>query len=316
MTTSARLWILEGPDGGGKSTLAAQLARVTGARVVHLGPFPRITRGLGRLYVEAMLPALQGLADVVLDRSWLSEPIYAEARRHAPARLNATDLRMLERVAARCRTTVVRCLPPLATCAKVWAARRGTEYLRTAEELAGVWGLYAVGPETGLPVVNFDYTAGVDELSVIQQLCIDFPRTFTTCPHALATASAGYLDASVLLVGDKFAAHKEQDTLQQYPFVSFTGDGCSRWLTTQLAEAGVIERALLWANVDQDLRALLMTAPRVKTVVALGESAADVLNDVVPADIRVVRVAHPQHVKRFKHHKRYELLDVLAEVLS
>lgn len=306
--TSRRLWIIEGPDGSGKSTLAAQLSH-RGARVTHLGPFPRVTKGLARLYLEAMLPALHGFCDVVLDRSWLSEPVYAEARRHAPSRLGRVDLRMLERAAARCQTTVVRCLPPLAACAEAWAARRGTEYLRTAEELAGVWGLYAVGLATQLPTIDFDYRAQ-HEITVI--------KAGATHAHPLAVASAGYLDAPVLLVGDRFADHKDSDALAQYPFVSFSDGGCSRWLTAQLDRAGVAERSLLWANADQDIGALFSAGACPRVVVALGEAAVDKVETLSLRvnGIKIVRVSHPQHAKRFGFKARYELLDVLKEALS
>ena len=58
--TPRKLVILEGPDGGGKSRLAATLTEALGARLVHCGPFPRVTTHLAHLYVEAMLPALLG----------------------------------------------------------------------------------------------------------------------------------------------------------------------------------------------------------------------------------------------------------------
>jgi hypothetical protein len=305
--TSKRLWVLEGPDGGGKSTLAVDLAARTGADVVHCGPFPQVHHGLGRLYVEAMLPALLGHRDVILDRSWLSEPVYAAARRHQPSRLTAVDLRMLERVAARCQTTVVRCLPPLATCATAYAARKDLEYLKSADELAEVWGLYAVGLRTGLPTVDYDFTA---EGPLVPGLV-----TATTAAHQLGTASAGYLDAPVLLVGEAFAAHKEQDPLHQAPFVSFGAGGCAQWLTAQLERAGVPERQLLWVNADQNLAAVLFNA-RPKVVVALGEAAAMAVAAAVPAGVAVACVAHPQHAKRFHHRASYELITVLKEALS
>lgn len=308
--TSKRLWIVEGPDGSGKSTLVNEMQRQhPDARVVHLGPFPNVTKDLGRLYVEAMLPALQGLAPVILDRSWLSEPIYAEARRHAPSRLGSVDLRMLERVAARCRTTLIRCLPPYEACAAAYCERRAVEYLKTESQLKHVYLLYANGHACELPQVIFDRTAPAG-----------WPRdapSDPTAPHPLSVASAGYLDAPVLLVGDRFAEHKEHDPLQQYPFVSFSDGGCSRWLTAQLERAGVGERQLLWVNADQDLGALLRQAPNLKLIVALGEAAAEVVNVIAPARVaagaKVVHVPHPQHQKRFGFKAPYPLIDVLKE---
>jgi hypothetical protein len=308
--TSKRLWVLEGPDGGGKSTLAVDLAARTGADVVHCGPFPQVHHGLGRLYVEAMLPALLGHRDVILDRSWLSEPIYAAARRHERSRLSPVELRMLERVAARCQTTVVRCRPPLATCLDAYRARKPIEYLRDEAQLAAVWHLYDK-LATGLPTVDYDYTnTVVDTVAYLLD-----GRAPSTAAHQLGVASAGYLDAPVLLVGEAFAAHKEQDPLYQAPFVSFGAGGCSRWLTAQLERAGVPERQLLWVNADQNLVAVFFNA-RPKVVVALGEAAAMAVAAAAPAGVKVVQVAHPQHAKRFHHCAPYELITVLKEALS
>jgi hypothetical protein len=305
--TSRRLWILEGPDGSGKSMLAAELAR-DGARVIHCGPFARITHGLGRLYLEAMLPALQGFTDVVLDRSWLSEPIYADAFRHGHRRLAPADLRMLERVAARCRTVVVRCLPPLGTCLTSYRGRRVSEYLQREEQLAAVWRAYAAGMKTTLPVVDYDYTAphGLHWIDAV----------VTTTAHPLKVASAGYLTAPVLLVGEAFSDVGEYDCLQQYPFVSFGSSGCATWLADQLAVVGLMENQLLWVNADGGLAELAAVA-RPRLVVALGERAAKAVDDRgFSAGTHVATVQHPQYHKRFRFNKPYPLLDVIKEGLS
>ena len=80
-STSAKLTIFEGPDGGGKTTAAEKYAKETGAQYVHFGPLPHVKDSLARVYVEAMMPAILGLQDVVFDRSWLSEIPYGTAFR-------------------------------------------------------------------------------------------------------------------------------------------------------------------------------------------------------------------------------------------
>src|SRR4051812_18522188 len=121
-THSKRLVILEGPDGAGKTTLAEQLGR-RGWLVVHLGPFLQVDDDLARLYVEAMMPAILGHADVVLDRCWLSEIPYGLVMRDGDDRLG-WQRRLLERLALRCRATVIRCLPPREIAKSWWTARR------------------------------------------------------------------------------------------------------------------------------------------------------------------------------------------------
>jgi polyphosphate kinase 2 (PPK2 family) len=111
MIDSKVLTIFEGPDGSGKTTAAREYAEQTGARYVHFPALPRVKHGLGRMYVEAMLPALLGYHDVVFDRCWLSETPYGEAFREGQDRLTQADRRMLERLALRCGAVVVKCLP-------------------------------------------------------------------------------------------------------------------------------------------------------------------------------------------------------------
>ena len=306
---AARLWILEGPDGSGKSMLADALVGaggvLAGAHRVHCGPFPQVGRGLARLYVEAMLPALLGHRDVVMDRSWLSEPIYAQARRHAPSRLDAVDLRTLERVAARCQTVVVRCLPALDRCLAAYRERRPTEYLKSEAELRAVWDLYAAGLRTTLPTVDYDYADGPPPG--------DRAQTAATLPHPLAAASSGHVKAEALLVGDRLDEIREHDPLLRLPFVGLSGSGAARWLTAQLERAGIPESKLLWAcaNEGDGLRPLL-AAPgvRPRIVVALGDAASRAVDHdvgLIPG-VEVVCADDPRRARQQSASRPYELI--------
>src|ERR1700743_601382 len=104
---SAPLIIFEGPDGSGKTSAAKALAKKMNARYVHHGPYSRMGSGLPRIYLESMLPAIYGHQPVVLDRSWLSEIPYGIAFRDGMDRVGIRR-RILERVALRCQTIVVR----------------------------------------------------------------------------------------------------------------------------------------------------------------------------------------------------------------
>ena len=104
MKTSKKLTIFEGCDGSGKTTAAREFAEQTGAKYVHFHNLPRIKKGLGRMYVEAMLPALLGYQEVVFDRSWLSETPYGEAFREGRDAGTVGDA--LWRVSRAVRTSV------------------------------------------------------------------------------------------------------------------------------------------------------------------------------------------------------------------
>src|SRR5882757_4772670 len=107
MKTCGSLTIFEGPDGSGKTTAAKAFAAEMGARYVHLPQFKRVTTGLPRMYLEAMLPALLGYQDVVMDRCWLSEVPYGRVFRDGADRVGEISRHMLERVALRAGALVV-----------------------------------------------------------------------------------------------------------------------------------------------------------------------------------------------------------------
>lgn len=311
--TCRRVTIFEGPDGSGKSTAAAKYAEATGARLVHCGPLPRVTaRGLGRYYLEAMAPALDGYEDVVLDRCWISEPIYGRAFRGGLDRLGRAGRRLLERVAMRCDARVVLCLPPWETCHANWQARRalGGELLDQEEQYQQVFAQYAPKAAqyrlTELPTYHYDYTAG-QPLSIYSS-----PMSL----HDVDAPTAGHLGAKVLLVGDEPSAPTDYDWLRQYPLCGLHPGGCSRWLAATLHEAFVAESQLLWTNANaprarQVVEAFRATRAGVR--IALGDVAARQLKQWdVPAEV----VPHPQYWKRFCRGKAYPLVSLLKEVLQ
>lgn len=229
------LTILEGPDGGGKSTLAE---KYKGARVVHFGPMLEVTDHLPRMYVEAMLPALLGYQDVVMDRSWLSEPIYAEAMRNGDERLTFIDYRMLERLAARCGTAVVKCLPRLKTCLKTYQSRKEEEYLDELEQLAKVHDGY-VNMKTDLPCFVYDYEESPYP-----------PRLHRTSAHYAGSNTSGNLFGDILFFIPKPETHASRDTLAQFPGVRFSDspeDTIPDSLTVDLMAADIPEDRVMFA---------------------------------------------------------------------
>lgn len=299
MSTSKRVTIFEGPDGGGKTTAAKIYAEATGARYVHLGSFPRVNRGLPRLYVEAMLPAILGYQDVVLDRCWISEFPYGSVFRSGHLRVGAAGCRMLERLALRCDARVVVCLPPIDAVVNSFRARRGKEMLNDEAELLRVYHLYHT-QLTRLPTKFFDYTTD-KVLSLL--LWQNHSKR-----HPLELQTAGNWTAPWVLVGEEFALHKDLDPLYQWPFASFSSEGCSEWLTDQLELGRIWEPDLLWVNANQDLSFLHKLEPR--GIVALGNVATSALRD---AKLEAMTVEHPQCSKRFHPSEIYELIKLLQE---
>lgn len=305
--------ILEGPDGGGKSFAAQQLLRTTGARYVHCGAFRHVKKNLARFYVDAMLPALLGYDTVILDRCWLSEVPYGFGFRHGAVRLTVSDRRMLERLALAGGAKVILCLPPWENVLATWQSRKGEEYLKTRDQLAEVYHQYE-NLRTDLAVTVYDYTQSAEGVVTVPN-----PGRFD---HVVPWA-AGLAEAQTVLVGESFGEPREHDSFWQWPFVSFSSTGCSRWLTQCLEAWGVPERELAWINADQldevgarwlrfgaggDRVSNPMNHPR--RVVALGAKAHRTLDRFkVPHHT----VPHPQAWKRFHVGEVYPLHDVLTK---
>lgn len=300
MNHSKRLTIFEGCDGSGKTTAALEFAKQTGAKYVHFHNLPRVRKGLARMYVEAILPALLGYQDVVFDRSWISETPYGEAFREGQDRLTYADRRMLERLALRCGGILIMCQTAWETVRDNYRKRKGQEMLKNEHQLREVYDLYKLH-RGHLPWLGYDFQhAKLEDIYTASE-------TIRTPCHPLDVQSAGNWEANIILVGENFAERKDQDPWYQWPFASFSGEGCSQWLTSEL-EYVRQESELLWVNADQDLRFLLDIDTGLKQVVALGSKAGAELGKL---GISAVTVAHPQHHKRFHSSQPYELIKLI-----
>jgi thymidylate kinase len=154
--------IFEGPDGGGKSTAAKAFAEKTGATYVHHGPYTG-ENYITHHYLDSMVPALSGVCDVILDRCWISEPIYGAVHRNGKIRVSDTARRFLEHTAATlCVVKVLIYLPPYDVCLANFNRRRGQEYLDSARKLRAVYDLYnglsTTGFSAAFSVKYVDYT--------------------------------------------------------------------------------------------------------------------------------------------------------------
>ena len=95
------------------------------------------------------------------------------------------------------------------------------------------------------------------------------------------------------------------------PFVGT--DGCARWLAERLDEERIPEHRLYWVNAKRPdgslTRVGFLQKLRPKRIITLGNTAKlwAQLNKLHHA----IHVPHPSYWKRFHHHDRYPLLDVL-----
>ena len=156
--------ILEGPDGAGKTTLSESLRqRLQSSHMVHVvkhGPYKGVaSEDLCRIYFRAMTPALTFNDHVIMDRSWLSEPIYGEVYRNGDNRIDMPRRRMLERAALSRGAVVIHCQPDFEVCAKAFSSRTEDEYLDNLAQLQQVYdGYETLAQRTALPTIHYDYT--------------------------------------------------------------------------------------------------------------------------------------------------------------
>lgn len=156
----ARLVVIEGPDGAGKTTLAAEIARRHGHEVRHEGPPPPNQDPLlyyfGRLY-DAHL-ATFATRGQVLDRFALGERVYGPILRNQD-RLGAEGWRRIRRALDSIDAVRILCLPDYETCLEQWRARNADrlELIRremTFKATYDAWVLYRDDPGQ----LVYDYT--------------------------------------------------------------------------------------------------------------------------------------------------------------
>ena len=139
--------ILEGPDGAGKTTLSDKLRQILQQdRMTHVikhGPYKGLhAEDLCKIYFRSMSQALTYNDHVILDRAWLSEPVYGNVYRNGQCRVDMPRWRMLERVALSRGAIVIHCQPSFELCEQTFTSRAKDEYLDTVKQLKAVYDEY------------------------------------------------------------------------------------------------------------------------------------------------------------------------------
>jgi hypothetical protein len=112
--TAAPLYLLEGPDGAGKTSLAERLLTAADAdgwetAYLHNGPSGDLPGSLYRHYRAQLLEAAEMAEDGVaycVDRSWVSERVYGPVYR-GHSRITEGQSRRLEHLALRWGFTIL-----------------------------------------------------------------------------------------------------------------------------------------------------------------------------------------------------------------
>ncbi len=103
------IFVFEGPDGAGKTTLAKALTEYLGGRYVHLTYRFRDKMDVYHYAAIRLVAHLSQHQPVILDRWWISEILYAEAYRGGSKFMKRHFL--LEHIATKMGVVYVACVP-------------------------------------------------------------------------------------------------------------------------------------------------------------------------------------------------------------
>lgn len=321
-----RLIIVEGPDGAGKSTLVKELKMIydrsdqfTEVRVMHHGPYKGEEKIVAKYFTPIARAMIEGTTALIMDRSWLSEPVYADALDRGASRISLEEDRMLSRAALALECEVILCMPPYEVC----AANRPEDTDFLADVYAGYLNLSTLMEacdsrwiEIGchLNTTLYDYTKNI-------------PLNLSRRYYNSGPGSGLYNDTSVLMVGDRPNTARHGELKHRLPFVSFgRRDGCSWWMAQKLNEARINERELYWINAyDQagaPTSARFMFELTPQAVVLLGTNAMKwwklegrFAAAQIDVDLPVYEEYHPQAWKRFHYNEEYHVTKVLKEII-
>lgn len=300
-----QIYLLEGPDGGGKSTLARAIIKETGAAYIHatyrmINQQPR--------YHTALLELALKLAQhrpVVMDRGWLSEPIYAAAFRGGSKTPYIGQF--LDRVALRYGIKVILCLPNNKQQYLEEYARLKTQRVEMYDTMEKVYDLYQNwlvlnANRPNLMLVNRFIDGPVEKIAqqVLKrtryQMEHDFVSLGTEGSSITDRRFAGNPMAKVVLVGDK---SNPKGRRAVWPFFDY-GDS-SLWLTRSLALMGVHEHELAWLNINDQADNIQWERGELdfyhgSKFIALGNNASRSLDSLC---IDHDAIYHPQYYRRF-----------------
>lgn len=283
-------FILEGPDGAGKTTLAETLKGTTW----HHSYYPE----LRTMFIESVKSIVSG--SLCVDRMYYSELVYAPIY-HKVQQRYGNMTRMLDRVIMGYDRTVVMCLPSYEVCHKAWSSGR-EEMVSDEAEFKKIYDAYAA-LKINTPHVYYDWTKETIDDLVMKVEALKVPKN-------LGPGIGSFKKGNILIVGDKPSNPLIDIDL---PFVHL--DGCSPWLADQLAKTDVPESDLYWINgfgldgVMTDPSFIDKLEP--SKIIALGSQAQRWCEI---AGVNHLRTEHPQFWKRFRNSDVYPLVNILRSL--
>lgn len=329
------IFVLDGPDGVGKTTLAQQFVKQLGAKYLHLTY--RWKDKIWLYHTAAMKYALHH-QPIVIDRWWPSEAVYAAAYRGGSTW--PMQGRMCERVALKHGVIYIMCLPESVEAAVEQHGKLKEEREEMYDDIGDVARLYLdlwdgnIEHEDSGQYLDFlirtggmkrqdnavRYTIGeyghamdwfVDRMVMISQQWREQqypPALLPGVPNILGHA----LTAKYVLVGEQI---NPKHRSVKWPFYDYGNS--SLYLTQLMHDLGLREEHFMYMNAYDDDGSInphlvgLHNHNLLLRFIPMGAKAAQVLKSLdIPA---YAEIPHPSYAKRFK---KVDYLEVFKHAIS
>ncbi len=305
-----KIIILEGPDGGGKTTLAKALID-KGYRYRHEGP-PPLGRSLTDHYLRILNETIESPFDFVHDRLWLGERIYGPVARGVD-NLGLDGQKLFMRLHNSKSILQVICLPSTETAERNYSLKIKDQhdYLKSMSHWKKVYDLYFkwAMDNSGL-IYNYEENSPQDILSSSDLLWLH--------NKVLPKGAVGSRSAKYLFIGDR-PNHESIDV----PFHAL--DGSSGFLNQAIELAGLDEKDIAFSNASgpkgekHNLSSLIDRLPMLSTILLMGNVALEWYRKEL-GDRRVTfktyQIPHPSYVKRFKGNNPELMADAIRSVIN
>jgi len=294
--------VLEGPDGAGKSTLAAEFVK-RGFRLAYHDNPPEFGEDKFETYTKTILGAIKTGEDVVFDRFAPSEHVYGLVRR-GETQIGIEQLRLINRLLYSRGALTIFCLPPLETVEANWRARLKDELVQDFSQLEKIYHAYGSLRSREYDQLNataFNYTEqslqslfgfGVTKLA-IRYLSLSLPAGVIGSP-----------EARFLFVGE------QSDEPRDLAFYSASSSRSAHFLNIAIWEAGYKEHEIAFTNAlrfDGSTRNIRDIYDG-RIVIALGNVAGKICS---AQGVPYLAAPHPQFVRRFKSKNRKRYVEML-----
>lgn len=302
----AKVIILEGIDGSGKTTLAKELQNI-GYEYKHEGvPHPGVD--LIAHYLSVLDSSMGSEKNVVHDRLWLGERIYGPVMRNLD-RLGPMGHTLFERLHRSKDITHILCHPPYEVALANYAKRKALkgEYIDSDNHFQQIYERYR-SFVTNMDIV-YDYTKH-DSKALLTQLNLS--------KSTLPKGTVGHLSAKYLFIADR-PNHDYIDV----PFHAITGS--SGYFNESLRLAFILERDLAISNayspkgVEHNLIPVVKLLRELQHIFIMGGKAAEWFfkyrGQINPL-IKVHYIPHPSYLKRFKGHNPQILAEIITGALN